>query len=103
MAPVEAIFAQTPGHDATELVLAYNGVEFARDESGRIPCPEQVVGRVEVVLTTGLLICHAVGEGRLPGPGDIRIGTAGAKGVLTGTRTVLGGGAAVAILRAAAC
>lgn len=102
MAPVEAIFPQTPRHDATELVLADNVVEFARDESGGVPCPEQVVLSIEEVLAASFVVGHAAGKGRLPGTSDVGVGAAGTEGMLTSTGTVLGGVSAVTVLGAAA-
>lgn len=76
--------------------------ELGCDEVGRIPCPEEAVGGVEVVLPTGFFVGLAVGERELPGARHVGVGAACAEGVLACARTVLGEGAAVAVLRAAA-
>jgi hypothetical protein len=59
--PIIAIFTKTPRHDAAEFILAYNVVEFAGDQGGGIPGPEELVGGVEIVLTACGLVSDAVG------------------------------------------
>lgn len=98
MTPIIAVLTQTPRHDTSQPLLPYDLVELHLNQVRRIPCPEQLVRRVEVVLSTCFLVGFAVSESELPGAGDVGVGAACAKGVLARAGAVLGGGATVAIL-----
>lgn len=60
------ILAQAPSHDTAELLGFDNVLELAGNQGRGIPCPEDVVLLVEVVLAAGLFICLAILLGLAP-------------------------------------
>jgi hypothetical protein len=100
--PVITVLAETPRHDSAQFIFLHNAVKFERDKLRRVPCPEKAVRGIEVVLPASFPVRDTVLECDLPGSSDIRIGTPGTEGMLTGTRAVLGRGTAVTVLGAAA-
>lgn len=60
------ILTQAPSHDTTKLLLRDDFLELAGNQLGGIPCPEEAVLAVEVVLTTALVVGLAILLGLTP-------------------------------------
>jgi hypothetical protein len=102
MTPIRTILTQTPRHHTPQLILFHNLVKLPANKLRRIPCPEEAILSIKVVLSAGFLVGKSVFGGELPGTRNVGIGAASAEGVLAGAAAVFGRSAAIAVLRAAA-
>jgi hypothetical protein len=66
MAPVIAILAETPSHDAANVELVRNIYEFALHKLRCIPRPEQLCTGIKIVLSALVQIGYAVFLGAAP-------------------------------------